>query len=313
MKTSLITVLLLKIFVWGDSLCAQYSPASFAYILQAESLSKNKAEVVAKLSACDRDLIVLDAHFSGDESWNMEDIQKIRAGRKGRRVVAYISIGEAEDYRSYWHHDWDADRDGKPDTAASAFLLAQNPEWKGNYRVKYWRADWQEIILKEVERVMLVHFDGVYLDIVDGFESFEQVGKIFIDDRANPETGQSYRRDMVDWVKTISAHVHKSNTAALVIPQNGTQLLSHADFLGTVDAVGVEDLFTNGDKLQKPADIKYRLDSISPLLTAHRPVLDIEYPKHKEHQILVREQGVKHGLVWLVTDRQLKTLGASGK
>ncbi|GDX10473.1 hypothetical protein LBMAG57_22450 [Verrucomicrobiota bacterium] len=42
-------------------------------------------------------------------------------------------------------------------------------------------------------------FDGVYLDIVDGFETFEQVGKDYVDVRVNPETKQSYRRDMVEW------------------------------------------------------------------------------------------------------------------
>ncbi|MEI7820204.1 MAG: hypothetical protein WCK55_04740 [Verrucomicrobiota bacterium] len=48
-------------------------------------------------------------------------------------------------------------------------------------------------------------FDGVYPDIVDGFEIFEQVGKDYVDDRVNPETEQSYRRDMVVWVKAIAA------------------------------------------------------------------------------------------------------------
>ena len=292
---------------------AQSAPASFAYVLQAADLANSKTGAVAKLAACGRDWIVLDAAFSSEAPWTAADLSAIRAGRAGRKVVAYLSIGEAEDYRAYWHREWDANRDGKPDVGAPAFLLAQNPEWKGNYRVKYWQPGWQQLLLADVDRIMAAGFDGVYLDIVDGFETFEQDGKNFIDDRLNPETKQSYRRDMVDWVKAVAARARKMNSAALVIPQNGTQLLAHADFLNAVDAVGVEDLFTNGDKLQKAAGTKYILDCLASLIAAHKPVLDIEYARSKERRMKVQEQAAQHGCVWLVTDRQLKTLGESGR
>ena len=281
-------------------------PASFAYVLQADSLAKTQPAAVQKFAACERDWLVLDANFSSPgEPWATTNLAVIRAGKSGRKVIAYLSIGEAEDYRAYWQSAWR--------TNAPAFLLAENPEWKGNYRVKYWHAAWQKIILTDVDKIMAAGFDGVYLDIVDGFETFEQDGKNFADDRVNPETKQTYRRDMVDWVKAVAARARAKNPAALVIPQNGTQLFAHADFLGAVDAVGVEDLFTNGDKLQKPAETKYRLETLAPLLAAHKPVLDIEYAKRPERQTFARESAAQHGLICLVTDRQLKTLGASGK
>ena len=310
MKSLLLSLLLIS----GDFITpAQSSPESFAYVLQADSLAKSKAEAVNSLVACGRDWIVLDAHYSSDEPWTAADLAIIRAGRLGRKIIAYLSIGEAEDYRAYWNPKWDADHDGKPDAGAPDFLLAQNPEWKGNYRVKYWRTGWQQIILADVDKIIAAGFDGVYLDIVDGYETFEQDGKNVIDDRVNPETKQSYRRDMVDWVKSVAAHARKLNSSALVIPQNGTQLLAQADFLSTVDAIGIEDLFTNGDRLQKPSDIKYILESVAPLTAAHKPVLDVEYARRPERQTAVRNQAAQHGFVWIVTDRQLKTLGESGK
>ena len=292
---------------------AQSAPTSFAYILQADSLAKTKSAAVKKLVACGRDWVVLDAVFKGDEPWTSDDLAAIRAGRVGRKVIAYLSIGEAEDYRAYWRREWDANRDGKLDTGAPSFLVAENPEWNGNYRVKYWHTNWQQIILVDVDRVMKAGFDGLYLDIVDGFETFESDGKNFIDDRLNPETKQTYRRDMVDWVKTIATRARKKNPTALVIPQNGTQLLAHADFLGAVNAVGVEDLFTNGNKLQPATETENILNNLTPLSAAHKPVLDIEYAKNKERQSRVRAEASQHGLVWLLTDRQLKTLGESGE
>lgn len=300
-------------FCFCHSLLAQSpAPASLAYVLQADALAKSKAEAVAKLAASGRDWIVLDTAFSSDEPWTVEDLATIRAGKVGRKVIAYLSIGEAEDYRAYWNPAWDAKHDGKPDAGAPAWLLAQNPEWKGNYRVKYWQAGWQQIILTNVDQIMAAGFAGVYLDIVDGFEAFEQDGKNFIDDRLNPETNQSYRRDMVDWVKAVAARARSTNSAALVIPQNGTQLLVNADLIDAIDAVGVEDLFTNGNKLQKTADTQYILNFLAPLATAHKPVLDIEYAKRKPLQAHISASASTNGFVWLVTDRQLKTLGASG-
>jgi cysteinyl-tRNA synthetase len=304
MKSKLILGLALVLTI-GNSVSAQSSPASLAYVLQADSLAKSRAGAVQKLAACGRDWIVLDANFSGGEPWSAADLAAIRAGRAGRKMIAYLSIGEAEDYRAYWQRAWK--------TNPPAFLLGENPEWKGNFRVKYWQPAWQQIILADADKIMAAGFDGVYLDIVDGFETFEQDGKNTIDDRLNPETKQSYRRDMVDWVKAVAARARKTNPAALVIPQNGAQLLAQPDFPGAVDAVGVEDLFTNGDKLQKAADKKFVLDCLAPLIAAHKPVLDVEYPKRKELQAQAREQAAAHGFVWIVTDRELKTLGESGK
>ena len=35
-------------------------------------------------------------------------------------MLAYVSIGEAENYRFYWEESWDADNDGQPDADASS-------------------------------------------------------------------------------------------------------------------------------------------------------------------------------------------------
>ena len=82
---------------------AQSAPASFAYVLQADSLAKSKAEAVATLTACGRDGIVLDARFSSDEPWMERDLSAIRTGKTGRKMIAYLLIGEAEDYRACWN------------------------------------------------------------------------------------------------------------------------------------------------------------------------------------------------------------------
>ena len=291
--------------------CAESYPASFAYILQADSFAKTKPAAVAKLKESGRDWIVLDATFAGDMPWEQADLDAIRSGKAGRKLVAYLSIGEAEDYRSYWQSEWVSN--GKRTAAAPAWLGIENPEWKGNYQIKYWNADWQKLMLPMIDDVMAHGFDGVYMDIVDGFQMYEQGADGYQDDRMNPETKQTYRRDMVDWVKAIASCARAKNPTALVIPQNGSQLAAHKDLVEVISAQGIEDLFTNGKKLQPASHTDEILGHLKTLASAKKPVLLIEYPKTPERKALSKELAKKNGLVWLVTDRQLKTLGESGK
>jgi len=291
--------------------CAESNPVSFAYILQADSFAKTKSAAVAQLKESGRDWIVLDAAFADNTPWEQADLDTIRSGKAGRKVVAYLSIGEAEEYRPYWQSEWVSN--GKRTADAPVWLGIENPDWKGNYQVKYWNADWQKLMLGAIDDAMARGFDGVYLDIVDGFETYEQGADGYLDDRMNPETKQTYRRDMVDWVKTIAARARAKDPAALVIPQNGSQLAADKDFVEVISAQGIEDLFTNGKKLQPKSHIDEILSHLKLLASAKKPVLLIEYPRTPERQALSKKLAKENGLVWLVTDRQLKTLGESGK
>lgn len=226
-------------------------------------------------------------------------------------MIAYISIGEAEEYRRYWLKEWGGK--GKLSAVAPSWLGVENPEWKGNYRVKYWQPEWQKLMLAAIDAAMACGFDGVYLDIVDGFQTFEQVGKTYLDDRPNPETKQSYRRDMVDWVKAIAVRARAKNPAALVIPQNGSELLVHADFVAAISAIGIEDLFTEGNRLQTKSHTQAVSGHLKKPDAVKKPVLLVEYPTTGERQALSKKLAKENGMIWLVTDRQLKTIGESGR
>lgn len=288
-------------------------PKNFAYVLQAENLGPTQGAAVERLTACGRDWIILDTSFNGGEDgrWTTNETAQIRAGQTGRKLLAYLSIGEAEDYRDYWKREWDADRNGKPDAGAPAWLRGENPDWKGNYRVCYWQPAWQEIALHEVQRAMQQGFDGVYLDLVDAFETFEYDPrtKDWSDHRRNSESGNTYREDMIAWVKRIQACARLEKPDALVVPQNGAQLLEDTGFLATIDAIGIEDLFTNGNKIQKQKESDYTLGFLRKANAQGKPVLLIEYgtkPAAKQHAIAGAKQ---NNLILLLTDRHLKTLG----
>jgi cysteinyl-tRNA synthetase len=275
---------------------AELAPERFAYLLQSGHFAKNRADAVAKLAASDRDLLVIDYSFWGDHDsrWTAEEVDAIRAGKPGRKVLAYLSVGEAGTYRYYWKKFWKA---GSP-----AFLQNPNPNWPDNIRVAYWDPAWHKHMRQYLGYILEQGFDGIWLDTVDTFEHFEHKPETdeWLDNRPNPATGKSYRDDMVALVQMLANSARVTRPDFLVVPNNGAQLLARPTYLGTIDAIGIEDLFGQGKGHRK-----YLLELLAPAYAAKKPVLLIEY---KERGTL-RESARELRSPLLITDRPLKTLG----
>ena len=142
---------------------------NFLYLLNNEKYN-SKSEFITTLSNTNYDVFIIDLFFDGAE-FSTSDIASLKTKKNGgkRLVIAYMSIGEAEDYRYYWKTDWKV---GSP-----SFIEAENPDWEGNYKVQYWNTEWQNIIYgasdSYLDRIIAAGFDGAYLDIIDAFEYFE--------------------------------------------------------------------------------------------------------------------------------------------
>ncbi len=302
------TVLSFAIFVTAmdfEEAASEEAPACFAYVLQPEQLADSRESAISKLANCDRDWIILDVSFGGDEQsrWTPAELQTIRHGKAGRKMIAYLSIGEAENYRSYWKPGW---KQNPPD-----FLMKENPDWPGNYGVKFWVKSWQQIILEEIDKITAQGFDGLYLDKVDIFEDFEYDAqkKDWIDHRINPATKHSYRKDMISWVQTVAKRARMENRAALIIPQNGSSLLEDRSFRQTVNGIGIEDLFTDGEQKQAEEEIRYIISFLKKLKKEGKPILCIEYPEDKKLKNFVTKKAGQLGCRLLITDRELTILG----
>ena len=138
---------------------------NFLYLINPENYP-TKRDFIEAVCATNYDLVIMDL-FLNEEEFSADEIEQLRNKANGgkRMVIAYMSIGEAEDYRYYWQAEW---KRGNP-----SWLDKENPKWKGNYKVKYWNAEWQEIIFDYLSRITNAGFDGVYLDIIDAFEYYE--------------------------------------------------------------------------------------------------------------------------------------------
>lgn len=144
---------------------------NFLFLLNPQNYS-SKEKFIEVLSQTDYDLLIIDL-FYFDEQLTKNDIERLKNKHSGgkRLTVCYMSIGEVENYRYYWKEN--------PMKDKWTWLAAENPLWKGNYVVRYWEKDWQKIIMggenSYLHKIITAGFDGVYLDIIDAFEYFEQL------------------------------------------------------------------------------------------------------------------------------------------
>ena len=143
---------------------------NFLYLINGKNYS-TAAAFIATVDATNYDVIIMDLYqnavaFTGAQ---IAELQTKPSGAR-RLVLCYMSIGEAETYRYYWKSAW---KPGNP-----SWLEPENPDWAGNYKVRYWDTDWQSIIVGNnssyLQKILNAGFDGVYLDIIDGFEYFEE-------------------------------------------------------------------------------------------------------------------------------------------
>jgi len=138
-----------------------YSIADFGIILNPRRYS-SKRKYVSDLASNPNDLLIIDREFNG-RLLSKGDIRKIK--RNGKKLIAYISLAEAEDYRSYWHSSWSRRRPN--------WIASENPNWPGNFRVKYWTPTWKKIVFNQIRDARARGFDGVFLDVVDTYQYFE--------------------------------------------------------------------------------------------------------------------------------------------
>ena len=139
---------------------------NFLYLINPGRFSDKEAFLDA-LRRTDYDILIIDPFYE-DFPLSREEVEslKVKANGGSRLVIAYMSVGEAEDYRYYWNPDWRVE--------PPSWLLGENPEWPGNFKVRYWEEGWREVVYGYLGRVMEAGFDGAYLDVVDAFEYFEE-------------------------------------------------------------------------------------------------------------------------------------------
>ncbi len=251
----------------------------------------------ATIAASPYDLVVIDYARDGTQEFAFDRATVTAMQRKpdGERriVLAYLSIGEAEDYRFYWHHDWMSSPPG--------WLLAENPDWPGNYAVRYWDPQWQAMIFggpgSYLDTIISAGFDGVYLDRIDAF------------DVADAEVPRADRlRRMAEFVSALAGYGRSKVPGFLIVGQNGEELLADRSYASVIDGLGKEDLFfgLDGDGVPNSnAELRASLTPIQRFQASGKPVFLVEYVDTPDALALARERAAALGVPLFIGDREL--------
>lgn len=143
---------------------------NYLYLI-SPSVFTDKESYLQALEQSRFDMMVIDLFFNDGEQLTAADLARLRNKPQGGRriILCYMSIGQAESYRWYWKPFWTA--------TPPSFVLQEDPYWTDNYYVNYWDPAWQNTIAGSgdsyLNRVVDSGFDGVYLDLINAFEFFE--------------------------------------------------------------------------------------------------------------------------------------------
>ena len=242
-------------------------------------------------------------------------------------VLAYVDIGEAEDWRWYW--DWSRDWNcrGAPPADWPEYIVACDPDgWAGNYPVAYWDRSWKELLIYGVDRaaeegrdyasaideVIRDGFDGIYLDWVEAYEDPDVVA-------AAQEAGVDPAAEMVALVKEIRAYAQDRNPGFLVVQQNAAALIDEQPgLLNVVDAIAQEAVWFDGDAYDEWDDrdgydrenedelTDYYLEYLAQYIQAGMPVFVCEYAVAHADEAYARAYA--EGFVPYATRRSLSRL-----
>lgn len=156
--------------VSSDNINSLSNAKNFLYLINPDTYFIDKNTFINAIDSTNYDILIIDLFYNNLQLSSADLTQlKTKANGGTRLVIAYMSIGEAEDYRYYWNSGWESN---PPD-----WLAEENNDWPGNYKVRYWYKGWQDIIFGNdssyLKKIVDTGFDGVYLDIIDAFEYFE--------------------------------------------------------------------------------------------------------------------------------------------
>ncbi len=246
-------------------------------------------------------------------------------------VIAYIDIGEAENWRWYWTWPDKWENGGPRPQALPTFILGHDPDgWAGNFPVAYWDPRWKDIVIygrhldlrqfpgrtpdfvSVLDEVIKDGFDGVYLDWVEGF--------------SHPPVVEEARRrglnpadEMVAFIQEIRNYAVARVPRFLIIQQNASALAQRRpDIFLTVDAIAQEEVWYDGratDKWDDPFGYDHSVDPATTAdlirnLKAYQhaciPVFNIEYALTLAPDAYARSYA--RGYVPYVTRRSLSAL-----
>jgi len=232
---------------------------SFAYVIDGAQI---EAIANSNFDAC-----IIDYSFDGTEAGKYTNEQISRLKNNQILPIAYLSIGEAEDYRFYWNNVWYND--------APAWLGQENPNWAGNYSVKFWHEDWQTIIFEYIDKIIEQGFEALMLDKVDIYYDWFETYELLSEEESAAR--------MIQFVDAISTYIKeiKGMDYFQILTQNALEIFdfdTENQLQQAIWGVAIEELFYLNDGSETDEqERQYRLERLEQLQSLEKTILVTDY------------------------------------
>lgn len=209
--------------------------------------------------------------------------------------IGYLSVGEIHNQRSYW-----------PEISQKEFVVEQNPDWEGAWRVDIRSREWQDLLLNRlIPEILKKGYQGVFLDTIDT--------AIYLEEK-EPSKYSGSKKALVQFIKTI----HQKFPDIVILPNNGLEILD--DVGEVIGGLVVEDLYTRYDFVKKlslitPQEVTKTKEQYIDLfkIKYKKPVYNILYDTSSKTSLA--KYGIKRsnskGYLWYVAPIDLMSLGTT--
>ncbi|MEW6534852.1 MAG: endo alpha-1,4 polygalactosaminidase [Candidatus Auribacterota bacterium] len=210
----------------------------------------------------------------------------------GITCIGYVSLGEVEDYRWYWKK-----------IRNEAYILDENPDWKGNYYIDPRDKRWSDFFIRRViPKILNKGYDGIFLDTIDT--------ALYLEWR-DPEKYAGAKLAMAKIIREI----RKAYPEIIIISNNGIAMLE--TFAGSVDIALVEDLYTGFDfenERYTDQDADTTIEWTKKLKQSQKKygiqVITLDYAEASDRQKIktIYKTSLENGFWPLVSDIKLATI-----
>ncbi len=259
-------------------------------------------------AAEDYDMLIAD-YYSGHNTIDAATVQEFQGSSpRGRLAIAYIDVGEfmrcCSNIDRAEQDQW-FNADGELNVGAPNWFGPRNRKFKNLWAVREWDPRWQSFILGEIDRIVALGFDGVFLDMLYSDGTWGPKGFA-----AGLAGVASYRESQRSVAKAIWSHIRNDlNKPRFVIITNYSGVLDDnvpamTDGLNYSDAFMKESEYFGRD--DKPASwatgrsieeyFAARYGKFySKMLRLGKPVLLQDYNLSFDNESLVLEQCARYG------------------
>ena len=257
------------------------SPENGIYVLQGI--------VPNQIAAAPVGAKVVDLYGDDGQLFSTSQVAEMKSG--GGEVFGYFSIGEAENYRSYFS------------ALPSSALGPVDPQWPGNYQVAYWTDAWKTVATNYIDQMIAQGYSGAYFDVVGEYATAWA--------KANAPNADPAGA-MVSLIQYLASYAQAKDPGFQIwINASGAEdLLSNKSLVSVINGAYEEELFyKDSGSPEARADVSYNLTLLENVVAAGKPVVAIEYVTGAAKVASVELQAAAAGIGYYIANPNLALNG----